>query len=75
MLGSMFIEYEQADFSMVVKSRGRPPNPWRWEIYRAGRSSAVAQSSEFFPTMAAANKAGKEALAELFKKLHIFHIS
>jgi hypothetical protein len=66
-----FVQDKQTDFSVVIKIRGKLPNPWRWEIYRAGRSSAVAQSSEFFPTMAAANKAGKEALAELFKKLHI----
>ena len=67
----MFIQNERTDFSVAIKSRGKPPNPWRWEIYRAGRSSAIAQSSEFFPTMGAANKAGKEALAELIKKLHI----
>ena len=71
MLSGMFTQNEWTDFSVVVKSRRKPPNPWRWEIYRAGRSSAIAQSSEFFPTMAAANKAGKEALAELFKKLGI----
>jgi hypothetical protein len=65
------IRYEPADFSVVVKNRGQPPNPWRWEIYRAGRSNAVEQSSVFFPTMAAANKAGKEAFAQLFKKLRI----
>jgi hypothetical protein len=66
---SIDIRFEPTDFSVVVKSRGKPPNPWRWEIYRAGRSNAVEQSAVFFPTMAAANKAGKEALAEVFKKL------
>jgi hypothetical protein len=68
---SEFIRYEPADFSVVVKNRGQPPNPWRWEIYRAGRSSAVEQSTVFFPTMVAANRAGKEALAQLFKRLRI----
>jgi len=71
MVSGMFTQNERTDFSVVVKSRGKPPNPWRWEIYRAGRSSAIARSSELFPTMAVANKAGKEALAELFKKLRI----
>jgi hypothetical protein len=66
-----YVRYERADFSVVVKSRRLPPNPWRWEIYRAGRSSAVEQSPVFFPTMAAANKAGKEALTQLFERLHI----
>jgi hypothetical protein len=65
------IRYEPADFSVVVKNRGQPPNPWRWEIYCAGRSSVVEQSSVFFPTMAEAKKAGKEALGELFKRLQI----
>jgi hypothetical protein len=72
MLGGMyFVQEKRTDFSMVIKSRGKPPNPWRREIYRAGHSRAVEQSSTFFPTVAAANKAGKEALAELFEKHHI----
>jgi hypothetical protein len=68
---SIGIRYEPTDFSVVVKSRGKPPNPWKWEIYRAGRLSAVKQSAVFFPTMAAANKAGKEALTQLLKKLRV----
>jgi hypothetical protein len=51
------------DFAVVVKNRGRPPNPWRWEIYRAGRNSAVKQSSEYFNTMSEASSAGKKALS------------
>lgn len=61
--------YERADFSVAVKKRGKAPIPWRWEIYRAGRSSAVAQSMEFFATMGAATKAGKDALKNLLDKL------
>jgi hypothetical protein len=56
-------EYEREDFSVVVKDRGQPPNRWKWEIYRAGRSSAVEQSATLFPTMSAAHRAGKEALS------------
>jgi hypothetical protein len=67
----MYTKAKRADFSVIIKSRGRPPNPWRWEIYRAGRSSAVALSSHFFPTPGAAFRAGKQALAELFEKYHI----
>jgi hypothetical protein len=63
-----FTQGKRTDFSVVIKSRGKPPNPWRWEIYRAGRSSAVGQSSEFFATVSAAKKAGERALAELFEK-------
>jgi hypothetical protein len=53
---------EPPDFSVVVKNRGRPPAPWRWEIYRSGRNSAVKRSEEFFSTMAEADRKGKKAL-------------
>jgi hypothetical protein len=67
-LVGMYGRDKRIDFSVVVKSRGKLPNPWRWEIYRAGRSTAVAQSSLFFTTMTAAKTAGKQALADLFRK-------
>ena len=63
-----FVYDKQTDFSVVVKKRSKPPNPWRWEIYRAGHSRAVSQSPEFFSTVSAAKKAGDRALAELLKK-------
>jgi hypothetical protein len=63
-----FILDKRTDFSVVIKSRGRPPNPWRWEIYRPRHSRAAAQSSEFFATVSAAKKAGERALAEFFEK-------
>jgi len=63
-----FIPDKCSDFSVVIKIRGKPPSPWKWEIYRAGHSRAVAQSPEFFPTVSAAKKAGDRALAELFEK-------
>jgi hypothetical protein len=59
----------QNDFSVVVKLRAPPPNSWRWEIYRAGRSSSIAQASVYFDTVAAASRAGKEALKQLLNKL------
>ena len=54
---------EHADFSVVVKNRAHPPKPWRWEIYRAGRSSPIRQSDIFFETATEAGRAGKTALA------------
>ena len=62
-----FIPDKCSDFSVVIKIRGKPPSPWKWEIYRAGHSRAVAQSAEFFSTVSAAKKAGDRALAELFE--------
>jgi hypothetical protein len=54
---------EHDDFSVVIKNRARPPKPWRWEIYRAGRGSPVRQSEKFFETATEATRAGKTALA------------
>jgi len=62
--------FDDTDYSVVVKNREPPPNPWRWEIYRAGRSSPMGHSQIFFCTVAAANKAGKAALKELLAKLN-----
>jgi hypothetical protein len=50
------------DFSVVVKNRAPPPKPWRWEIYRAGRTSPIEHSEVFFESMTEANRAGKAAL-------------
>ena len=61
---------DDADYSAVVKNRAPPPNSWRWEIYRAGRSNPIGQSPIFFHTVAAANKAGKAALKQLLAKLN-----
>jgi hypothetical protein len=66
---SMPMPINQNDFSVVVKLRAPPPNSWRWEIYRAGRSSSIAQASVYFDTVAAASRAGKEALKQLLNKL------
>ena len=51
------------DFSVVVKNRARLPKPWRWKIYRAGRSSPISQSSIHFESMTEAGRAGKTALS------------
>jgi hypothetical protein len=53
------------DFSVVVKNRAPPPKPWRWEIYRAGRTSPIEHSEVFFESMTEANRAGKAALRSL----------
>ncbi len=53
---------EHTDFSVVVKNRARPPKPWRWEIYRAGRTSPVDHSEVYFESMSEASRAGKAAL-------------
>jgi hypothetical protein len=63
----MFLD--PTDYSVVVKRRAPPPKSWRWEIYRAGRTSSIKQSSVYFQTMTMASIAGKEALKQLLDKL------
>jgi hypothetical protein len=64
------VRFDDTDYSVVVKNRGSSRDPWRWEIYRAGRSGPIGKSPIFFRTMAAANKAGKVALKRLVAKLN-----
>jgi hypothetical protein len=56
-------EFDPSDYSFVVKRRGSPAKPWRWEIYCAGRKGPVKSSTVFFEGMAEAIKEGKKALA------------
>ena len=56
---------DHEDFSVVVKNRASPPKPWRWEIYRAGRTSPIEHSEVFFESVAEATRAGKAALQSL----------
>jgi hypothetical protein len=56
--------FDPSDYTLAIKNRGRPPKPWRWEIYVAGKSQAVLQS-DYFETMSAATRAGKAALQQL----------
>ncbi len=53
---------DHEDFSVVVKNRAHPPKPWRWEIYRAGRTSPIGHSQIYFESMSEASRAGKAAL-------------
>jgi hypothetical protein len=61
-------KFDPDDYSFVVKRRGSPPKPWRWEIYCAGKSDAVLRSPEFFGTMSEAAKQGKKALTDFLNE-------
>jgi hypothetical protein len=66
----MMLPLDQTDYSFVVKHRAPPPKSWKWEIYRAGRTSPIEQSAVYFETMTTASRAGKEALKQLLDRLH-----
>jgi len=61
-------KFDPTDYSFVVKRRGSPPKPWRWEIYCAGKGGPMERSPVFFETMTEATKEGKKALAQLLAK-------
>jgi hypothetical protein len=63
----MIERFDPTDYSVAVKRNRKPPNSWRWEISRAGKSIAVQRSQDVFHTMAEAIKAGKAALQLLAK--------
>jgi hypothetical protein len=65
------LHFDRTDYSVVVKNRAPPPGSWEWQIYRAGRSSPIKQSSVYFNNMVSANRAGKEALKQLLDKLPV----
>jgi hypothetical protein len=56
------------DFSVAVRDCAPSPRPWRWEIYRAGRKSAIQCSRTFFETAIEAERAGSAALASLLSE-------
>jgi hypothetical protein len=62
---------DHEDFSVVVKNRAQPPKPWRWEIYRAGRTSPIEHSEIFFESMTEANRAGKAALRLMLSEFQV----
>jgi hypothetical protein len=61
------LPFDPSDCALAIKNRGRPPKPWRWEIYVAGKSKPVLQSV-LFETMSEATRSGKAALAEFRAK-------
>jgi hypothetical protein len=63
------MRFDRSDYSVAVKL-GKPQNSWKWEINCAGKSLPVERSPVHFPTMSAANRAGKEALQQFFYKFY-----
>jgi hypothetical protein len=62
------MELEPSDFHVAVKRREHTDTPWRWEIWTAGKTKAVAQSERHFATMSEAMKLGKAALKALLQQ-------
>jgi hypothetical protein len=56
------IEFDPADYAVIVKIRASGNKPWKWEITAPGKKQPVRQSSESFESMSTALRAGREAL-------------
>jgi hypothetical protein len=56
-------------YRVEVKHRGKPPRPYRWEIYRDGKSLAVKKALLLYVSRRSAIAAGERALARLRKRL------
>ena len=59
--------FDPDDYRLAIKNWGKPPKPWRWEIFVAGKNKPVLMS-EFFETMSEATRAGKAALTQFRDK-------
>jgi hypothetical protein len=62
------MELEPRDFHLAVKRRDYSDTPWRWEIWAAGKTKALAHSNDHFATMSEAMKQGKAALKALLQR-------
>jgi len=62
-------DFDPEDYALVAKLRANPPNPWKWEIYCAGKRLPIEQSDTYFDSRGAAQAAGKKALTDLLAKL------
>jgi hypothetical protein len=60
-------ELGPGDFHLAVKRRDYTDEPWRWEIWAAGKAKAVAHSQQRFATVSEAMKQGKAALKGLLQ--------
>jgi hypothetical protein len=66
----MHVASDRSDYTLIVKRWRNSPLAWRWEIHRAGRSTAVEKSPNEFQTVAEANKEGRQALKQFLFKLY-----
>jgi hypothetical protein len=48
-----------------VKVREKPPNPFKWEIYRGSEPMWIERAMLGYPTEQAANEAGQAALERI----------
>ena len=53
---------DSAELHVKVRHRNRPPNPYKWEIYRGTDPIPIKRAMYGYPTEQAAANAGEKAL-------------
>ena len=53
---------DSADLHVKVRHRNKPPNPYKWEIYRGNDPIWIKRAMHGYPTEQAAANAGEKAL-------------
>jgi len=62
--------FDATDYKVAVKKRGaHNAKPWRWEIYRAGRSTPVFKSEKDYGSMTEATREGRNGLARFLAEI------
>jgi hypothetical protein len=58
---------DSADLHVKVRHRNRPPNPYKWEIYRGTDPIPIKRAMFGYPTEQAAANAGEKALRRILE--------
>ena len=58
---------DSADLHVKVRHRNRPPNPYKWEIYRDTDPIPIKRAMYGYPTEQAAANAGEKALRRILE--------
>jgi hypothetical protein len=58
---------DSADLHVKVRHRSRPPNPYKWEIYRGTDPIPIKRAMYGYPTEQAAANAGEKALRRILE--------
>jgi hypothetical protein len=58
---------DSADLHVKVRHRSRPPNPYKWEVYRGTDPIPIKRAMYGYPTQQAAANAGEKALRRILE--------
>jgi hypothetical protein len=62
-------DFERRDYTIRVTHGSREPNPYKWQIFRAGRHAAVKRAASVYRTAEKCRLAGEQALKEILGRM------